>query len=749
MATGIEPVAPDTLQVRSITAGRARFAAREVQGDGCRAAAIEHYLSEREGVRAVAAYPATGSVVVWFDPRQIDAAAIRRAIVESADLPPPERHRRPAPAIHSGDVARLALGGILLGIVLLRRLLVGPWRPLVGPRLSGLAAVVALFTGYPFFRGALRALAGRQPIDTDALVTAATFASLVLRENIVALIVLWLLNIGEFLQDLTLRRTRRAIEELLAIGEDRVWLVVGGVEVQVPLAQLAAGDTVAVYAHHKIPADGEVVEGEGAVNQAPITGESLPVYRRAGETVYAGTILETGSFRVRATRVGMETVAGRIIQRVEEAQATRAPIQTLAERFSRRFVPFSFALAALVYLVTRDARRSMTMLLIACPCAAGLSTPTAISAAIGSAARQGILIKGGTFLEGAGRVDAVVFDKTGTLTIGRPLVTEVVALTEGSLPEEILALAASGEIHCRHPLAQAVVRHAEEREIEIPMHEECEVVIGMGVRADLQGNRILVGSARLLAEHGVEVDETARGWIERFAGRGETAICLGYNERLIGLLGVSDAIRPETVGLFDELRALGVRRILMLTGDIPEAAEVVARRLGLREYRARALPEEKLAAVRTLRAEGYLVAMVGDGTNDAPALALADVGIAMGATGSDVAIEAADIALAGNDLRQVAAVIHLGRHSLDVIRQNYALSIGVNSIGLVAGALGRLNPVLAAILHNLSSAAVVVNSARLIGYRSPPRATAGKNAYRYAGGVIRRTDSPPPPSPTA
>jgi cation-transporting P-type ATPase C len=662
-------------------------------------------------------------VVVWFDPRHVDVAAIGRLIDECVASPLPTRRRRQRSAPRPGDAARLLVGGVSLGLVLLRRLLIGPDHPLASPGLSRVATLVSLFTGYPFFRGALRTLMGRRPLDTDALVTTATFASLVLRENVVALVVLWLLNIGEYLQELTLRRTRCAIEELLAIGDDTVWLVVGEAEVRVPLDRLRVGDVVAVYAHHKIPVDGEIVDGEGAVNQAPVTGEALPVYRRVGDTVYAGTVLETGSLRVRANKVGMETVVGRIIQRVEEARELRAPIETIAERFSRRFVPFSFALSLLVYLLTRDVRRSVTMLLIACPCAAGLSTPTAVSAAIGSAARRGTLIKGGTYLEGAGRVDALLLDKTGTLTVGRPLVTDVVALADGYQPEDVLALAASGEIHCKHPLAQAVIRHAEERQIEIPVHEECEVVLGMGVRADLQGNRILVGSPRLMAHYGVDLDAHAWTWIGRLASRGETAVCVAYRDRLIDLIGLSDVVRPGARQLLSELRSLGVQRIVMVTGDIPESAAVVADQLGLQEYRARALPEDKLAAVQALRAEGYVVAVVGDGTNDAPALALADVGIVMGATGSDVAIESADVALATNNLRQVASVIRLGRRTLRVVRWNYALSIGVNAVGLAAGALGRLDPMLAAILHNLSSVAVVVNSARLIGYhdRRGPR----------------------------
>ncbi|MFD5734892.1 heavy metal translocating P-type ATPase [Streptomyces sioyaensis] len=452
------------------------------------------------------------------------------------------------------------------------------------------------------------------------------------------------------------------------------------------------------------------------VDQAAITGEALPVYARAGAEVYAGTIVTSGSLTVRAASVGAETTVGRIISRVEEAQSDRAPIQTVATRFTQRFVPVSFALAALTYAVTRDARRAMTMLLIACPCAAGLATPTAISAAIGNGARRGTLIKGGTHLEGIGRVTAVVFDKTGTLTFGRPLVTSVVTLSDRYTADQVLSLAASGELHARHPLAQAIVAHTEEQHLRAPIHQACEVVLGMGMRAELDGTRLLVGSPALLRRHGVELTEEAQGWTEQLRGGGETVICIAHDEDLIGLLGVSDAVRSGAGAVIRQLTDLGVSRVVLLTGDAPETAQAVADTLGITEVHAHALPEGKLQLIRDLQAEGHTVAMVGDGTNDAPALALADVGISMGAHSSHVALETADIALPGDDLRQVPAVVELSRHTLRVVRQNYGLAIGVNLLGLVAGAGGSMNPVLAALLHNTSSIAVVGNSARLVNH---------------------------------
>ncbi|WP_274918499.1 heavy metal translocating P-type ATPase [Streptomyces sp. WZ-12] len=702
------------VEVCSVAAGRARLTVPWVRARPGSAGLVDERLAGLRGFRALRIFPRTGSVVIWMTPDLLDVDRLVAALQDAPPAAAPARPTRSTPDSSTGELARLAVGGAVLAVVALRRLL---RRPRLAVGSSGLLGAITLFTGVPFFRGALRTLRGRGHPGTDTLVTAATVISLVLRENVVALTVLWLLNIGEFLQTLTLRRTRRAIADLLTVGEERVWLVrEAGVEAEVALEEVAPGDVVAVYEHHRIPVDGQVTGGDALVDQAAITGEALPVYARAGAEVYAGTIVTSGSLRVRAASVGADTTVGRIISRVEEAQSDRAPIQTVATRFTRRFVPVSFALAALTYVVTRDARRAMTMLLVACPCAAGLATPTAISAAIGNGARRGTLIKGGTHLEGVGRVTAVVFDKTGTLTFGRPLVTSVVTLSARHTADQVLSLAASGELHARHPLAQAIVAHTEQQHLRAPIHQACEVVLGMGMRAELDGTRLLVGSPALLRRHGVELTEEAHGWTEQLRAGGETVICIAHDEELIGLLGVSDAVRSGAATVVRQLTELGVARLVLLTGDAPETAQVVADTLGITEVHAHALPEGKLQLIRDLQAEGHTVAMVGDGTNDAPALALADVGIAMGAHSSHVALETADIALPGDDLRQVAAVVELSRHTLRVVRQNYGLAIGVNLLGLIAGAGGTMNPVLAALLHNTSSIAVVGNSARLVNH---------------------------------
>ena len=707
--------------------GRVRIAVPALTGSPSRAVQVEDALDGVPGVLAAQAFPGTGHVVVWLTP-DADRAAVLAVVAGAGELSADAVvARRPRSAdVANTELLRIGIGGAALALLGIRRY--GFGRP---PALSGRSRLVAgaltLFTGYPFVKGAFGALAGKRTAGTDALVTAATFASLLLRENVVALTVLWLLNIGEWMQTLTLRRTRRAISALLAGTETTAWVLVPGedgapdVERQVDLAQLRVGDLVVVHDQATIAVDGEVVEGTGVVDQAAITGEPLPASVAAGDTLHAGSVNLRGRLVVRASATGPDTAIGRIIARVEQATDDRAPIQTVGENFSRRFVPASFALATLTWLVTRDVRRAMTMLLVACPCAVGLSTPTAVSAAIGNGASRGVLIKGGAHLEAAGRVDAVVFDKTGTLTLGRPVVTNIVSFSDSWTPEEVLGYAASSEVHSRHPLAQAVIRSTEERHVFIPPHEECEVLLGLGMRTQADGRVLLLGNEALMTGEGVAVGPDAANWLTTLRAATETPLLLAVDGELVGLVSLRDEIRPEAAEVLAALRATGVRRIVMLTGDHATTAAAVATELGITEWQAEVLPEHKQDVVAALQADGHTVAMIGDGTNDAPALAAADIGIAMGVSGTDVAVETADVALVGDDLRHLLDLRELGGATLQIVRQNYGMSIAVNGIGLLVAGGGALSPVLAAVLHNASSVAVAGNSARLVRYRGVRR----------------------------
>jgi cation-transporting P-type ATPase C len=728
---------------RSIVPGRVRWHSSALHHQPRRAAAVEDAAGGFIGVTSAHAEPLTGTLLVHYDTRITTMSEVEAAVRQAILLAPLTReawqarlamrehedscahahhdHHHGGAHDHGHDgqagehVRNLQLGGAALGSVLLGRLAFGPIALATQPWLAAIIATCTVVTGLPFLRGAWRTLTHTRRLTTDTLVSAATMASIFLGETVTALTVIWLLNMGEYLQSVVLGQTRRAIRDLLDVDMSDVWLVVGDAEISTSLDRITPGDCIVVHAGRRVPVDGRVEGGTATLNEAPITGESMPVMRSTGNQVYAGTVLLAGRIRIRVERIGTDTAVGRLIQRVEQAQASRAPIQTIGERFSARFVPASFVLSVLVMLATGDIRRALTMLLVACPCASGLATPTAVSAAIGNGARRGILIKGGRPLEIAASVDAVVLDKTGTLTSGMPTVSRVLTAAEDRYASaHVLSIAANAELHSEHPLGLAVVAHARNREIVIAPHDECRIIVGRGVHADWNGDRILVGSASLLDEFEVAIPTDVEQSFRRHAADAETMMYVAHNDDVIGLIGVRDHVRPEAREALAELRALGVRRIRMLTGDGEEAAAAVARLVGIDEWQSRMLPDQKYQEIQSLKAAGYTVAMVGDGINDAPALALADVGIAMGTAGSDVALEAADVALASGDLRRVGTAIHLSQQTINVIRQNYGAAIGVNAGGVVLGAFGLLNPLMAAVLHNLSTLLVVINSARLV-----------------------------------
>jgi manganese/zinc-transporting P-type ATPase C len=459
-----------------------------------------------------------------------------------------------------------------------------------------------------------------------------------------------------------------------------------------------------------------IESGTATVNEAPITGESLPVIRQRGGQVYAGSVLLAGTIRIRVTGTGTDTVVGKMIERVEQAQLLRPEIQKVGDKFAKTVVPASFVSAALVLLVTRDPRRALTMLLVACPCAAGLATPTAVSASIGNSARRGILVKGGTHLEAMANLDTIAFDKTGTLTESQPSVTHVIPCANGYTEERILDLAARAEADSQHPLAIAITNRNGRPVSQLDKESQYQLLPGRGIRHVWGENEVLVGGRRLLEEFEVPLGVKDEHLLKSRIRERESIVYIAHQRRLIGVLGISVQVRPEAVSALEKLRQAGVSDFIMLTGDHDEAAIHVTSSVGLKEWRSRLLPQDKFEVVQALRTSGRRVGMVGDGINDAAALAIADVGIAMGASGSDVAIETADVALASDDLRQVAEVVQISRWTMRTIRQNYAIALGVNSVGLALAASAKINPIIAAVLHNLSTILVIFNSARLIRY---------------------------------
>ncbi|MBI4344249.1 MAG: cation-translocating P-type ATPase [Euryarchaeota archaeon] len=705
------------VSARSVLEGRARLSVSYLKGDPEVGLAVEDALRRTRGVTCFTANPVTGNVLVFFDPSRVGVEGIIQ-ILENGEVRREVRARRRAVAEESlfPSFLNLAATGTVMTALFLKRLLGGGPAFARSRTMTGIGSATTIVAGYPIFRSSARALLNKD-VNVDTLISTAAISTLILRESLTGLVIVWLISLGNFLERLTLRKTRREIEGLLKIGEPYVWVTVDGAEVELPLEELRVGHVVSVHTGERIPVDGAVLSGFGAVDQAPITGESLPVMKNEGDEVYAGSILTSGGIHVRATGIGKDTTMGKIIQLVEEAQEAKAPIQTLADRFSHRFVPLSFLASGLVYALSRDITRSVTMLVIACPCAAGLATPTAVSAAIGNAARQGILIKGGAYLEVAGSMDTVIFDKTGTLTEGIPRVTEVIPLGKSSR-EEVLALAASSELHSLHPVAKAVVAESREKAIEIPEHAEYEVVVGQGVKATVNGTRVLIGSRTMMAGHGIKITKKAEGLAKGIVERGETVLYVARGGRLAGLIGIGESVRPEAREAIEELRRLGVERLILVTGDDIEKAEAIAHQLGIDEVHGKVLPQGKFDLIKSLQLEGHRVAMVGDGINDAPALAQADVGISLGKAGTDVAIETADIILMGDDVRKVAMTMKISKHTLGVINQNFLASIGINFLGLSMASVGLLPPLQAAVLHNTSTLAVILNSGKIFRYRA-------------------------------
>jgi cation-transporting P-type ATPase C len=708
------------ISILSDVPGRQRWSVPAIDAQPRLAAALEVALRKEPGILFVKANPLTGRVLIKWLPSQ-NAPAIKALILAALDAGPVSiavyQKLCPAP---DGKVRKLInkliLGGVKLTLVLFSRVVWGAaGGPLAAP-ITILCISGTIITGFDFLRSLYRTATGQSGITTGTLIGAATLSSIALSENVTALIVIWLLNLGEYLELVTLRRTRAAIRELLATDGEEVWVLVDGVEVCLPASDVRPGAIAVARSGRKIPVDGIIESGEATINEAPITGESMPAIRAAGDPVYAGTVLMAGTIRIRVTGAGSDTVVGRLIERVELAQALRPQIQTVGDRFAKKVVPSSFLAAALVLIVTRDPRRALTMLLVACPCAAGLATPTAVSASIGNCARRGILVKGGAHLESMAALDTVAFDKTGTLTDSQPTVSRVIPCAIGYTEERILALAARAEMHSQHPLALAIVNRAGLQGTNFEEGVDFDLEPGRGVRARWDEHEVLVGSRQFLESLGVEVSLANLALIAECLGKNETVVYVAHQRRLAGAIAIAVQVRPEAGAALYHLRHTGVSRLIMLTGDHDGVAQHVASAVGLTEWRSRLLPQDKFDAIQAMRASGRRVAMVGDGVNDASALAIAHVGFAMGATGSDVAVETADVALASDDLRHVGEVLDISRQTMRVVRQNYSLALGVNSIGLYLAAAGSINPIIAAVLHNLSTLLVVFNSSRLIKY---------------------------------
>lgn len=579
-----------------------------------------------------------------------------------------------------------------------------------------LALAAAVLSGYPIVRNSIISTITNRRLNAEVLVTCALIASIWVGEYLAAAIVVLMMNIGELLEDITIARTGEAVRALMELESDTARVVRDGREMEIDINDVRAGDLVLVKSGEKIPIDGKVKDGRGEINQAPITGESALITKEPGDEVYGGTLNQLGVLKIEVTRVAAETMLSKIVNLVHTAQAAKPPIERIADRFASWFTPTMLALAFLVWLITGQVLRAVTVLVVACPCALVIATPTAVVAGIGNAARRGILIKGGAVLEIIGKLTAFVFDKTGTLTYGTPAVRSVKTFY-GMSEQQLLSLAGTAEAHSEHPLAGAVLKYCREKEAWPSEPDATEIVVGRGIVATKDGRNILVGNQRLFEEKGFSLSAEARTFLTDVSEKGSTGILIGYDARIVGGIAIADAVRADVTQSIEDIRRLGIKRVLMLTGDNQKAARALSEGAGLDEIVADLLPEDKLAYIKKLKEQGDVVAMVGDGINDAPALVEADVGIAMGVMGTDAALEAADIALTGDDLTKTSEAIALSRKTVSIIKQSIFISIAINGVALILASAGEIGPVVGAIVHNIGSVVVVGNSSRLIGYR--------------------------------
>jgi len=690
---------------------------------------LQGALRKERGVRAADVNFGAATLTVAIDPAQTDLGdvftAVRRLGYDTVE----RKTASAVPGAAAGAVAarvaaappvpwfreRRALLTLLSGALVVAGFVAGAVAPAASLWLFAAAMVAG---GVYVGRAAFFSVRARQ-VDMNVLMTLAALGAAAIGQWSEAGLVVFLFGLGTWLQVVTLERTRRAITGLMALTPPEAVVLRGGAEVTVPATDIAAGDIVLIRPGERAAVDGVVLEGNAAANQAPVTGESHPVAKAPGDQVFAGSIVEGGALRIRATSGAADNTIAKIVHLVEEAQAQRAPAESIVDRFAARYTPIVVALAAAVAFVppllgaSFDTwfYRGLALLIISCPCALVISTPVSILAALARATRNGVLIKGGVYLEQMAKLGAVAFDKTGTLTAGRPQVTDVVGLRETS-QGRVLEIAASLERLSEHPLARAIVEHASgAHPAPAPEVERFRAIPGAGVRAEIEGRLFFVGRPELL---GIQAgDDALQATVTRLEREGKTAIAIGDEDGALGVIAVSDPLRGGAPAAIAALRQIGVTHVVMLTGDNPETAAVVGAQAGIDDVRAGLLPAQKVAAVAELRDRYGAVAMVGDGVNDAPALAAATLGIAMGAAGADAALETADIALMGDDLCAVPDTIRLARRTTRVIWQNIVFSLVVKALFLVLAPLGLVSLWLAVFADMGTSLLVTANGLRL------------------------------------
>lgn len=703
------------------------------------AARLEKALNRLDGVVKASVNFAMGNATVEYNASQVTVGDMIKAVQragydaeektrEDGDTEKKERERE-IRHLRGLFVISAVLSFPLLAAMVFHligspiEILHNPWVQML------LATPVQFVVGYRFYKGAYHALKGGGA-NMDVLVSIGTTAAYLYSVyngffagdsmNLyfeASAIVITLIMLGKYLEAVAKGKTSEAIKKLMGLRAKTARVVRDDREEDIPVEDVVIGDIVVVRPGEKVPVDGEIIEGRSAVDESMLTGESIPVEKNPGDTVIGATINKTGSFKFRATNVGRDTVLSQIVRMVEEAQESKAPVQKLADRISGVFVPVVMVIALislfLWWLVGKDLNagiiNAVAVLVIACPCALGLATPTSVMVGTGKGAENGILIKGGEYLQRAHEIDALILDKTGTITKGKPELTDVVS-TGGISEEEVLRFAAITERGSEHPLGEAIVKGARERGIVLTDSSEFEAVPGHGVVALIDGKRVLLGNRRLMQKEGVSLGD-AEQVLSRLETEGKTAMLMAVEGSLAGVLAVADTVKENSKKAVEELKGMGID-IYMITGDNKTTAEAIARQVGIKNVLAEVLPEHKAEEVMKLRKAGRVTGMVGDGINDAPALAAADVGFAIG-TGTDVAMEAADITLMGGDLMGIVLAIRLSRATMRNIKQNLFWAFAYNSVGIPFAAMGFLSPVIAGAAMAFSSVSVVSNALRL------------------------------------
>ncbi len=679
--------------------------------------AIEHDLKRMDGVLTAAVSYAAQKLRVEYDSEKIERAAIVKRIEGMG-------YRVPRTGI-TGFIAerRELIVALLAGLFVLVGWVSGRFFGASDWVTTPLYLLAYAFGGWDIARHAWHSIRERQ-FDTDLLMVLAALGAAALGEFFEGALLLFLFSLGHALEEIALDRARDAVNKLGELAPKTALVRRNNAEKEVGVEELTLADLVIVRPGTRIPVDGEITSGASAVNQAPVTGESVPVDKAPGDKVFAGTVNGDGALEVSVTRLAKDNTLARVMQMVEEAQSQKTRTQQLTERFMRWFVPAVIVGTLLVIFVPplfgvswrESFLRAMTLLVAASPCALALGTPSAMLAGIAQAARHGLLIKGGAHLETLGLLTTIAFDKTGTLTHGRPELTDVVPASATLSAEELLRLTAAVESRSGHPLAQAVVRAAQAKSLTLPQAGELTSFTGRGVSSTVNGQEVLIGNRKLFVEMNIAVPESMMKELARLEGEGKTTMIVGLDQETAGALALADTPRADAAATIQKLKQLGIRQTLLLTGDNKLVGEKMKQMLGLDAVRAELMPEDKVTAIRELAA-GETVAMVGDGVNDAPALASASIGIAMGGAGTDVALETADVALMGDELSRLPFAVGLGRAARSIVRQNLALSLGVIVFLIATSIFGVVGISLAIVFHEGSTLLVVANSLRLLFYK--------------------------------